>query len=81
MIRYLCVLQRDMLSSLCTFAKGQKCSDELFSASTLSQKCCFATYKKKVIYYIFKHVRWVPCHHGMARPQVADGGKASGYGG
>jgi hypothetical protein len=19
------------------------------------------------------HVRWVPCHHGMARPQVADG--------
>jgi hypothetical protein len=22
------------------------------------------------------HVRWVPCHHGMARPQVADGGDA-----
>jgi hypothetical protein len=20
------------------------------------------------------HVRWAPCHHGMARPQVADGG-------
>jgi hypothetical protein len=20
------------------------------------------------------HVRWVPCHHGMAGPQVADGG-------
>jgi hypothetical protein len=20
------------------------------------------------------HVRWVPCHHGMTRPQVADGG-------
>jgi hypothetical protein len=19
-------------------------------------------------------IRWVPCHHGMARPQVADGG-------
>jgi hypothetical protein len=19
------------------------------------------------------YVRWVPCHHGMARPQVADG--------
>jgi hypothetical protein len=27
------------------------------------------------------HVRWVPCHHGMARPQVADEGKSSGYGG
>jgi hypothetical protein len=26
------------------------------------------------------HVRWVPCHHGMARSQVADGGKASRYG-
>jgi hypothetical protein len=22
----------------------------------------------------YNHVRWVPCHHGMARPQVADGG-------
>jgi hypothetical protein len=20
------------------------------------------------------HVKWVPCHHGVARPQVADGG-------
>jgi hypothetical protein len=20
------------------------------------------------------HARWVPCHYGMARPQVADGG-------
>jgi hypothetical protein len=24
--------------------------------------------------FLFLHVRWVPCHHGMARPQVADGG-------
>jgi hypothetical protein len=22
------------------------------------------------------NVRWVPCHHGTARPQVADGGDA-----
>jgi hypothetical protein len=28
------------------------------------------------------HVRWAPpCHHGMARPQVADGRKVSRYGG
>jgi hypothetical protein len=20
------------------------------------------------------HIKWVPCHHGMARPQVVDGG-------
>jgi hypothetical protein len=24
--------------------------------------------------YNSDHVRWVPCHHGIARPQVADGG-------
>jgi hypothetical protein len=24
--------------------------------------------------YILNHVKWVPCHHGMACPQVADGG-------
>jgi len=28
----------------------------------------------------YNHVRWVPCHHGMARPQVVDGRKASRYG-
>jgi hypothetical protein len=25
---------------------------------------------------IFRCVKWVPRHHGMARPQVADGGDA-----
>jgi hypothetical protein len=24
--------------------------------------------------YCQNHVRWVPCHQGMVRPQVADGG-------
>jgi hypothetical protein len=24
--------------------------------------------------FILHNVRWVPCHHGMGRPQVADGG-------
>jgi hypothetical protein len=28
--------------------------------------------KSRVISVV--HFRWVPCHHGMARPQVADGG-------
>jgi hypothetical protein len=28
------------------------------------------------IIIIIIHVRWVPCHHGMERPQVADGGDA-----
>jgi hypothetical protein len=26
------------------------------------------------------HVSWVPCHHGMARPQVADGGDSLQFG-
>jgi hypothetical protein len=25
------------------------------------------------VFMFLPHVRWVPCHHGMARPQVADG--------
>jgi hypothetical protein len=27
------------------------------------------------------HVRWVTFHHGIVRPQVADGEKATRYGG
>jgi hypothetical protein len=27
-----------------------------------------------ITYTADTHVKWVPCHHGMARPQVADGG-------
>jgi hypothetical protein len=26
--------------------------------------------------YVKLHVTWVPCHHGMAHPKVADGGDA-----
>jgi hypothetical protein len=25
-------------------------------------------------WFVGVHVTWVPCHHGMARPQVEDGG-------
>jgi hypothetical protein len=28
-----------------------------------------------------RHVTWVPCHHGMALPQVANEGKAYRHGG
>jgi hypothetical protein len=36
----------------------------------------FPKYHMKILLGDFNanHVRWVPCHHGMARPQVADGG-------
>jgi hypothetical protein len=27
-----------------------------------------------VVYSELNHVKWVPCHHGMTRPPVADGG-------
>jgi hypothetical protein len=26
------------------------------------------------VVYLITHVKWVSCHHGMARPQVADEG-------
>jgi hypothetical protein len=32
------------------------------------------------IYMSTGRVGWVRYHHGMVRPQVADGGKSSGYG-
>jgi hypothetical protein len=32
-------------------------------------------------YLVAHHVRWGPCYHNMACSQVADGGKASRYGG
>jgi hypothetical protein len=31
-------------------------------------------FKKFVDQLRDSHLKWVPCHHGMARPQVADGG-------
>jgi hypothetical protein len=31
--------------------------------------------------YIQKYVRWLPCHHGMAHPQVVDAGDTLQYGG
>jgi hypothetical protein len=33
--------------------------------------------RNKIIYFtigLSTHVNWVPCHYGMACPQVADGG-------
>jgi hypothetical protein len=27
-------------------------------------------------FFRLSHVRWVPCHNSMARPQVADGGNS-----
>jgi hypothetical protein len=35
--------------------------------------CVYVTYICKPIRETL--VKWVPCHHGMARPQVADGGE------
>jgi hypothetical protein len=31
-------------------------------------------YLKLKTLFVNIHVKWVPCHHGMARPQVSDGG-------
>jgi hypothetical protein len=37
--------------------------------------CIIFTFYVLLNIFIYNiHVRWVPCHHGMARPQVVDGG-------
>jgi hypothetical protein len=42
--------------------------------SVFSELFSFYPNKINVVYMNVVHVRWVPCHHGMAHPQVADGG-------
>jgi hypothetical protein len=47
---------------------------------------CVSINEMKILRWILmklgvKTCRWVTFHHGMARPQVADGGKSSRYGG
>jgi hypothetical protein len=45
-----------------------------------SSEVCTVNPRYAVVYCSLKettdncHVKWVPCHHGMARPQIADGG-------
>jgi hypothetical protein len=56
----------------------------LFTDHRRCWKCCPSTrrhssHRRKRVWFklwscVASHVRWVPCHHGMARPQVADGG-------
>jgi hypothetical protein len=28
-----------------------------------------------LVFLVCSHVKWVPCHHNMAHPKVADGGR------
>jgi hypothetical protein len=58
-----------VFGSLCAF---EKC---LFQCG---EKCVLSTFPLwnplfSLLCGGLNHVRWVPCHHGMARPQVADG--------
>jgi hypothetical protein len=40
----------------------------------MTQVCTNCVLKIKPTHLLSIGNRWVPCHHGMARPQVADGG-------
>jgi hypothetical protein len=33
-----------------------------------------SSHKYNIKYYVSRHVKWVPSHHGVGRLQVADGG-------
>jgi hypothetical protein len=52
-----------------------------FTSRTIILMCAVCVTNMFILGAIFVRVRWVPCHHGMARPQVAVGGKSFGYGG
>jgi hypothetical protein len=71
MARHGHVLSVSMYISVPTSALASNIASMLFFMSLI-----FSTY-----ILTSSHVRWVSCHHGMARSQVADGGKSSGYGG
>jgi hypothetical protein len=42
--------------------------DQMYSQEIYKHKL------QKVMYGVGVHVKSIPCHHGMARPHVADGG-------
>jgi hypothetical protein len=50
------------------------CIHIIFSTGSLEIRWSFRGLFKDIISKV--HVRWVPCHHGVARPQVANGGDA-----
>jgi hypothetical protein len=43
-------------------------------AKTVRALDCAATVTGYKV-YLYVHIMWVPFHHGMSRPQVADGGE------
>jgi hypothetical protein len=48
-----------------------------FLAGNLPDKCLPIRTLRQVSFkhiLMLTHVKWVPCHHGMARPQVANAG-------
>jgi hypothetical protein len=56
-----------------------KNNSHTFLTRTLAQAIMLLTYILEVRHIVVRlsalcHVRWVPCHHGMVRPQVVDGG-------
>jgi hypothetical protein len=55
--------------------EGAPLSDELTSTQNFVRKLKIPT-PVNILNFVKKfRVRWVPCHRGMARPQVADGGE------
>jgi hypothetical protein len=60
---------------LFSFVSVDYCSPEIFIELSIRM---IISYDLLLLLLLF-HVGWIPCHHGMARPQVADRGKFSGH--
>jgi hypothetical protein len=62
------------ISPLIMSARMNKCYTECFLMCPLVFSLLLKeTYRRHLKFEVLRH-RWVPCHHGMACPQVADRG-------
>jgi hypothetical protein len=64
----------------CFFVFEAEGGDSIFVCNVGIYLAVYMALKRRTISLSTIHVKWVPCHHGMERPQDADVEKTSRYG-
>jgi hypothetical protein len=64
----------DNLTTMCELIAWKMSEPRHFTTLWASTACYRDSFTFFTFYIDDNHVKWVPCHHGMVRPQVADGG-------